>query len=220
MIHDVATLVNYSGGPDMFTKRLDAFFAPGNNPSSSTGTSQFNFTLMNPSNEPDFATPYLYHFVGRPDLSLSTSRFLAKTYYVDSDTGLPGNSDAGAMETWWLWNAIGLYPITGQTTFLIHAPWFGMDIDLGGGKSLEITVTVEGGGNSNSSTSSFQVQSLQVNGKDWKQSWLTYDDIFAKGGTMHFTLGQNASSWFHGSALPPSPGAAGVTRVPLNGTMA
>ena len=214
MIHDVATLVNYSGGPDMFKARLDAFFAPGNNPKNSTGTSQFNFTINNPSNEPDFDTPFLYHFVGRPDLSLQNARFVAKSYYFDNSTGLPGNSDAGAMETWWLWNSIGLYPLTGQTTFLIHAPWYSMNIDLGNGKSLNITTN---GGNSDTA---YQVQSLQINGSDWRQSWLTYDDVFAYGGTMNFTLGANYTGWFNNSTLPPSPGSAGVPKFAPNMTAA
>ena len=209
-IHDVATMIEYSGGSDAFKSKLDTFFAPGMNPKNSTGSSMFNYTLMNPSNEPDFNTPYMYHFVGRPDLSLSTSRTLAKKYYHSNSTGLPGNSDAGAMETWWLWNAIGLYPITGQTTFLIHAPWFSMNIELGGGKALNITVS---GGNSDTA---YQVQSLKVNGQDWKQNWLTYEDVFAKGGTMEFVLGENSTQWFNATALPPSPGQMGTPKLYTN----
>ena len=203
-IHDLKTLVTYMGGADTFTQRLDAFFTPGNNPKNSTGSAQFNYTLNNPSNEPDFTAPYLYHYVGRPDLSLSTSRTIAKSYYFANRTGLPGNSDAGAMQTWWLWNSIGLYPITGQNLFLIHAPWFGMNLDLGSGKSLNITVN--GGNNDNA----YQVQSLQINGKDWKQSWLTYEDVFAKGGAMHFELGETASGWFDKDKLPPTHGEGGT----------
>jgi predicted alpha-1,2-mannosidase len=208
-IHDVATMVNFSGGADTFTRRLDTFFQPGNNPPSATGTALFNYTLMNPSNEPDFTTPYLYHFVGRPDLSVQRSKFIANSYYSTGKSGLPGNSDAGAMETWWLWNTIGLYPITGQTTFLIHAPLFGMNVDLDAGKWLNITVSYTGGTGS-STTTGYQVQSLRVNGSDWKQSWATYSDLFAHGATMNFVLGKDYGGWFNGSALPPSPGQAGT----------
>ncbi len=203
-IHDIATLINLCGGPDTFRQRLDKFFEPGIN--NSTGTAQFDFTLMNPSNEPDFATPYLYHFIGRQDLSVDQSRYIADSFYFTNTTGLPGNSDAGAMETWWLWNAIGLYPITGQTTFLIHSPRFSMNVDLGSDKFLNITTA---GGNPNTA---FQVQSLKVNGKDWTKNWLTFDDVFANGGTMDFVLGANASDWFAGGELPPSPGAMGMAR--------
>lgn len=79
-----------------------------------------------------FNIPYLYNYVNRQDLSVAQSRKVAKKYFNTGVAGLPGNSDAGAMQTWLLWNMIGLYPITGQTTFLIHSPWFeSLTIDLG-----------------------------------------------------------------------------------------
>lgn len=116
-------------------------------------------------------------------------------------TGLPGNSDAGAMQTWLLWNMIGLYPVTGQTTFLIHSPWYeSMTIDLSNGKTLKITST---GGDGNGDTNIY-VQSLKVNGESWNKGWLVWDDVFANGGTMEFVLGSNATQWATGD-LPPSP---------------
>jgi putative alpha-1,2-mannosidase len=129
------------------------------------------------------------------------SRKVAKGNYNTGVDGLPGNSDAGAMQTWLLWNMIGLYPVTGQTTFLIHSPWFeSMTIDLSNGKSLHITST---GGDGNGDTD-YYVQSLKVNGENWAQNWVTYDNIFANGGTMEFILGANPVDWATG-APPPSP---------------
>jgi putative alpha-1,2-mannosidase len=148
-----------------------------------------------------FNLPYLYNYVDRQDLSVSRARHVAKGDYHTGKSGLPGNSDAGAMQTWLLWNMIGLYPITGQTTFLIHSPWFeSMTIDLGAGKTLEILST---GGDGNGD-SDYYVQSLKVNGKTWKKNWLTWDDIFAQGGKLEFELGPTAVNWTSG-VLPPSP---------------
>lgn len=94
---------------------------------------------------------------------------------------------------------IGLFPMTGQTTFLILAPWFErMTIDLGDGKKLKINTT---GGDRDSS---FYVQSLKVNGVAWDKSWVTWDDIFARGGTLDFVLGAEKVEWATGD-LPPSP---------------
>jgi putative alpha-1,2-mannosidase len=105
------------------------------------------------------------------------------------------------MQSWLLWNMIGLYPITGQTTFLIHSPWFeSMTIDLEDEKKLVITSS---GGDGTGDTK-FYVQSLKVNGKEWTQSWLTWDDVFASGGSMEFVLGSEPVNWATGS-LPPSP---------------
>ncbi|KAJ6037187.1 glycosyl hydrolase family 92-domain-containing protein [Penicillium herquei] len=192
-VHDMDHMIELMGGNETVVSRLDTMFTEG--ASGSSGT------IFDPTNEPMFNLPYLYNFVGRQDLAVSRSRKVAKEDYTTGVSGLPGNSDAGAMQTWLLWNMIGLYPITGQTTFLIHSPWFeSMTIDLGSNKTLQITST---GGDGNGD-SDIYVQSLKVNGQEWKKNWLTWDDIFAEGGTLEFELGATAVNWTTG-ALPPSP---------------
>ena len=194
--HDMAYLINLTGGPETFVDKLDTIFQPDLNPA---GEVRFGNTIFNPGNEPSFASPYLFNFAGRQDRSVLRSRQIAKLYYDTSPSGLPGNSDAGAMQTWLLWNMIGLYPLTGQTTFLIHAPWFSMAIDLGDGKKLAITTSRE------ESEDSIYVQSLKVNGQVWNKAWLSWDDVFAIGGTMDFVLGPDPSGWTQDGELPPSP---------------
>ena len=94
---------------------------------------------------------------------------------------------------------IGLWPMTGQTTFLILAPWFeSMTISLGDNKTLSITST---GGNRDTA---YYVQSLKVNGQMWDKAWVTWDDIFANGGTLEYVLGAERVGWATGE-LPPSP---------------
>lgn len=197
--HDIDHLIDLCNGTDAFVARLETMFTPGLNPH---GSPQFDNTLFNPGNEPSFTTPYLFNYVGRQDLSVKHSRFIAKSYYHPTPGGLPGNSDAGAMETWVLWVMLGLYPMTGQTTFLVGSPWFSnLTIDLEKGKSLRITTT---GGKEDA----YYVQSLKVNGKTWNKSWVTWDDVFAEGGTMDFVLGPEPSNWDNGPS-PPSPASEG-----------
>jgi predicted alpha-1,2-mannosidase len=187
--HDLAALINLGFGNDTFFKRLTTLLDPVHH-------------IFEPGNEPDFGTPYLFNFINRQAESVKQARFVAKTQYNDGMGGLPGNSDAGAMQSWLLWNMIGLYPLTGQTTFLIHSPWFAhLAIDLGSGKTLNISST---GG----SDEAIYVQSLKVNGKSWTKNWLTWDDVFANGGTLDFVLGTEMAQWDTGP-LPPSPGSVG-----------
>lgn len=149
-----------------------------------------------------FTIPYLYNYINRPDLSVLQSRSVAKSKYNTGVSGLPGNSDAGAMQTWLLWNMIGLYPVTGQTTFLIHSPWFdSLTIDLGAGKP-PLRVTARNG--DNNGDADYFVQSLKVNGRQWDRSWLTWDDVFANGGELEFELGARPVRWATGD-VPPSP---------------
>ena len=99
---------------------------------------------------------------------------------------------------------IGLFPLPAQTTFLIHSPWFEhLSIDLGSGKRLIVNST------RGDKDTSIHVQSLKVNGQEWHRSWLTWNDIFADGGTMEFGLGPNSNNeWFDVEDLPPSPASA------------
>lgn len=92
-----------------------------------------------------------------------------------------------------------LSQLTSQTTFLILSPWFPkLTINLPNNKSLTISTT---GGNKDSA---FYVQSLKVNGKNWEKAWVTWDDIFANGGSMEFVLGSSPKTWATGDP-PPSP---------------
>jgi predicted alpha-1,2-mannosidase len=184
--HDVAKLVELNGGNDAFVQRLNTLMDP-------------DKSIFNPGNEPSFTTPYLYNFVGRQDLSVQQSRRVAKTFYSARDDGFPGASDAGAMQSWILWSMIGLYPVTGQTIFLIGSPWFGnLTLKTPGGHDLTI---ISAGGNSDTS---YYVQSLKVNGQPWNKNWVAWDDVFANGGTMDFVLGSSPAKWDTGD-LPPSP---------------
>ncbi|KAF4126465.1 Glycosyl hydrolase family 92 [Geosmithia morbida] len=192
--HDVGTIVDYVGGAAKFVERLELTFKEG----MVSDNAEYGYTIFNPGNEPSFTTPYLYAYANRQDLSVQRSRHVAKSYYAPTPAGLPGNSDAGAMESWLLWNMIGLYPMTGQPYFYIGSPWFSdLTIDLGAGKKLE--VTTKGG-----SEAEFYVQSLEVNGIAWNKSWLTWDDVFANGGSLDFVLGATPANWTTGP-VPASP---------------
>lgn len=92
---------------------------------------------------------------------------------------------------------LGLYPVVTQPVYLILSPWFS-DITVNiGDKPLHITAK-------GLSDNSFYVQSLKVNGKAWRKSWLSHDDI-ASGGRLEFVLGPNSTIWDTGD-VPPSPG--------------
>lgn len=129
---------------------------------------------------------------------MNQSRVNIDENYFAGSNGLPGNSDAGAMDSWMLWQMLGLYPVVTQPVYLILAPWF-EDISVSVGGSYTLRIKAKG-----LSNDSFFVQSLKVNGKTWNKSWLEHSDI-AKGGLLEFVLGPEPKSWDTG-AVPPSPG--------------
>lgn len=131
------------------------------------------------------------------------------------------------------WQIIGLYPLTGQTTFLILSPWFeSLELQLQNGNTLTITTTtvsntssgVSNGGSSNSShgssergssdgnsrdsTTNRYIQHLTINNQPWDKAWVTWADVFEKGGTMDFELGPEPVHWATGE-VPPSPASGG-----------
>lgn len=188
--HDIETLVDLMGGKDQFIERLDDMFGV-----------YGGKALADIGNEPSFLTPFLYNFVNSQSKTVETTRYLVHKYFNPSNTGLPGNSDAGAMQSWLIWNLIGLYPITGTSTYLISSPfvpYFQMKLDNG-----DLTITAD---NLDDKSGSVYVQELWVNDEKWDKNWVSHEDIFANGGKLHFVLGTKKSNWDADGDVPPSPG--------------
>ena len=188
-------------------------------PSPSTLPLSFHFPLLSPfslsqlkpltrshfsGNEPSFATPFLYNYLPRrQSKSVLRARQIINQYYSTSPSGLPGNSDAGALDSWLIWNFLGLYPVVTQPIYLLLSPWF-TDLRLTvGDDSATLRITAEGMGEE-----SFYVQSVKINGEVWNQSWISHSDI-ENGGTIAFVLGSEPAEWDTG-AVPPSPGHLGI----------
>ena len=145
--HDVPGLIEACGGKDAFIKRLDTFFANKH---------------YNVANEPSFLTPYLYHWVGRPDLSVERINQIVSDNYDDTPNGLPGNDDSGAMSSWLVFNMMGIYPVAGQNLYLVGSPMIpSYTIHLPNGKKLKVI----------------------AKGNEWKETSLTHEQLL-KGGTL------------------------------------
>jgi predicted alpha-1,2-mannosidase len=201
---DMDTLIDLMGGLTTAEERLDTMFIPGLK-SSGVGPGGINSagtTLFNPGNEPSFATPFLYnYFPGRQWKSVLRSREIVDLYYGAGPSGVPGNSDAGALDSWLVWNMIGLYPIVTQPVYLILVPWFSdMKMATGDGRMLHITAN-----NLDVAKGNIFVQSVKVNGLEWSKSWLTHEDLTATNATIEFFMGSQQTQWDIGDT-PPSPG--------------
>jgi putative alpha-1,2-mannosidase len=162
---------------------------------------------MNIGNEPDFATPYLYNYLNKQYKSVQQSRSLANQYFHDANYGVPGNSDAGALNSWLIWQMLGIYPVVTQTVYLIGSPWFeDLNMTVNGNETLRIRAT---SGNQSAlggfGQESYYVQSVMINGASWDRNWFDHEDVMVKGGTIEFELGAEAVMWETGD-VPPSPG--------------
>lgn len=171
-------LVATIGGPDTFARELEAYME-GVNP---------KLGALNPGpyywhgNEPFFHAAYLFHHAGRPDLVQKWVRWILENKYDDTYVGLEGNDDGGTLSAWYVFSALGLYPIAGTNRYWIGAPLFDRaDIKLGEGATL--TIIAE-----NNSPQNLYVQRLTLNDVTHGVDFLDHAEI-AAGGTLRFEMG-------------------------------
>src|SRR5258706_623458 len=95
-------LFDLMGGNGAVVKRLDTFFIRLNDGPNSS------YAFM--GNEPSFEVPWEYDFAGAPAHTQKAVRLIQTQLFKNSPGGLPGNDDGGAMSSWYVFSAIGLYP--------------------------------------------------------------------------------------------------------------
>jgi putative alpha-1,2-mannosidase len=156
----------------------------------------------NMTNEPSIELPWEYDYVGQPYATQRAVRRIQDQLWRDATDGIPGNDDLGAMSAWYVWSALGMYPMTpGTTTLALGSPLFRRAvIDLGSGRSLRIVGADAGPGRP-------YVRSATWNGVTWTRAYAPAAAITA-GGSLDFRLGRSpARSWAARAAdAPPSYG--------------
>jgi len=114
---DLSALAVLMGGDAAAVSRLDTFFT------------SLNATRYEPydwaGNEPSLWTPWEYDYVGAPEQAQATVRTIADELYADAPVDEPGNDDLGAISSWYVWAALGLYPVTpGTGDLALASPLF------------------------------------------------------------------------------------------------
>ncbi len=171
--HQPKDLVNLMGGEEAFGKRLDEFFSAVTPdsielPIFSTGMiGQYAH-----GNEPSHHNIFLYNYAKQPWKTAELSRKVCRELYSDKPDGLCGNEDCGQMSAWYVFSAMGFYPLdplSGQ--YELTAPlWKATTIHLDNGK----TFTVEA---PNLSDTHCYIERVELNGKPYKKHYITYEDI-------------------------------------------
>jgi len=133
-------------------------------------------------NEPYFHAAYLFNEAGRPDLTQKWARWLVEHKHNDDYVGLDGNDDCGTLSAWYVFSAVGLYPVAGTTRYWIGSPIFDRAVvNMGGG--ITLTVLAE-----NNSPENCYVQGLWLNDTPLDRFWLDHSEI-AQGGVLRFQMG-------------------------------
>ncbi|KAI8931791.1 hypothetical protein NX059_011428 [Plenodomus lindquistii] len=201
--HDMRRIITLMGGPTLFESRLDYVFKP-NTSGVNLGVNGLGITTINNvANEPDFQTPYLYHYINKQFKSVERSRQLANDFYNTRSNGIPGNSDAGALNAWLVWQMLGIYPVVTTGVYLLGSPWFGdVSVSVGYDKVVRIRAV---GLKDSGGEEGYYVQSVRINGVEWDRNWFEHGDVMVDGGEIVFVLGTEKKVWETGD-VPPSPG--------------
>ena len=188
VMHDIPGLIELMGGNQKFVDRLDNLF---NEP---THISKWQFMGQFPDatglngmfpagNEPSFHIPYLYNYAGQPWKTQRRIREIMDMWFDDSPLGLAGDEDGGALCSWYVFSAMGFYPVTsGSNLYAIGSPFFSkITIDLPNGKTFTVDAK-------NCSKPNKYIQSAKLNGKDINRAWLTHSEII-NGGKLELVMG-------------------------------
>ncbi|MEE6175434.1 GH92 family glycosyl hydrolase [Mycobacterium sp. 050134] len=196
--HNVAGLVTALGGRAAVAGRLDRF------------TKKLNVGPGEPylwaGNEPGFAVPWLYNYVGQPWKTQYTVDRV-RGLFAPTPDGEPGNDDLGALSSWYVWAALGLYPSTPGTPILsVSAPLFDRAvIALPGGRSIRMSAPGASGPHHLR-----YVSGLSVDGRPTEHTWLP-ESVIGTGADLTFSLAAYPDKvWGTAeSSAPPSFGAGG-----------
>ena len=214
ILHDMQARIELAGGDEPFVRMLDRFFGYGADPVKqvgerptveelSAGYALNRFEGLN--NEPDMEVPWAYHYVGRPDRTAEVVHAALHNMFGLGRGGLPGNDDSGGLSSWYVWASLGLFPVAGQSLYLVNAPAFVQSRIRLNGAELEIETEdfVEPGPDGPAQ----YVQSVIFNDEPLERSWLTARELH-RGGRLLIQLGSKPSAWGT-TTRPPSVSAAG-----------
>ena len=184
MQHDVEGLIALHGGAEAFITKLDSLFTldarlEGEN--ASPDISGFIGQYAH-GNEPSHHIAYLYNYVGQPHKTqLYVNKLLTGLYHNTPD-GLCGNEDCGQMSAWYVFSAMGFYPVNPvEGKYQLGAPLFDkITLSTGPEKKFVITANKESDGH-------IYVQEVYLNEKKLDRTWITHEEIM-NGGELKFVL--------------------------------
>ncbi|RYE17430.1 MAG: glycoside hydrolase family 92 protein, partial [Sphingobacteriales bacterium] len=193
--HDVNGLMGLMGGSGKFAAKLDTLLTMKETVNDMSGALPYDVTGMvgqyAHGNEPSHHIAYLYNYAGQPWKTQETVyKIMSRLYNITPD-GLAGNDDCGQMSAWYIWSALGMYPVNPVGgVYSIGTPSLrSAVISLPGGKQFMVKATGLTAANK-------YVKSLKLNGKPYKKSWITHESLL-QGGILEFMMtNKPVKNWF------------------------
>ncbi len=183
--HDIPGLIELFGGNRPFIEKLDSVF------SVQLVTSQSDVTGLigqyAHGNEPSHHVTYLYVLAGQPWRTQELIREVFDRFYRPEPDGLSGNDDCGQMSAWYMFSAMGFYPVDPVSAkYILGAPQMpGFTLHLANGKTFTIKAQ-------NLSREAIYVESVTLDGEPYTLPYITHEDI-TKGGSLVFRMTSDKS---------------------------
>lgn len=191
-------LINLYGGSEEFANALDTLF------SMPMGMSGHDVPIditgligqYAHGNEPSHHVAYLYNYAGQPHKAQQRLHEIMSTLYTDQPDGLCGNEDCGQMSAWYVFSAMGFYPVNPAEGIYILGKPMVEKAEISIGEKLFKVKTVGW------SDENIYVQSVKLNGRAYNKLFITHADM-VNGGTLEFTMSSVPGNFTH-AILPPS----------------
>ena len=191
VFHDPQGLIDLMGGKDVFVQMLDSVFAvpPIFDDSYYGGVIHEirEMTVMNMGNYAHGNQPiqhmiYMYNYAGEPWKAQYWLRQVMNRMYTPGPDGYCGDEDNGQTSAWYVFSALGFYPVCpGTTQYVMGAPLFKKaTLHFENGKSLVINAPAN-------SAENFYIKSLKFNGQNYTKNYLDHNDLM-KGAVLDIEM--------------------------------
>lgn len=189
---DVDGLISLVGGKERFAQKLDSMFTY--NPSADEDLPIFSTGMIGQyahGNEPSHHVIYLFNAIGQPWKTQKYAVEVMHELYKNTPAGLCGNEDCGQMSAWYVFSAMGFYPvdpISGK--YEIGTPMYPeMKMHLANGKTFTILAPAV-------SKENIYIQSVKLDGKPYDKSYITHEQIM-NGSIFEFEMGNKPGKvWY------------------------
>ena len=187
--HNIEGLTSIIGGNEKLSEKLDTMFSL--NPLPEDKLPIFSTGMIGQyahGNEPSHHVAYLYNYIGKPWKTQKLVREILDTQYKNEPNGHCGNEDCGQMSSWYVFNALGFYPVNpAQGVYAFGSPIVDTAlIHLENGKTFNVKAL-------NNNSKNIYIQSVTLNGKAINKNYITHKEIM-NGGVLVFTMGKSPNT--------------------------
>ncbi len=177
VLQDIDGMIELFGSKEYFVSELDRFMKD----------ASLTRAAIDPGsgywigNQHDIHTPYLFANAGRADLTQKWVRWTLKNRFSSDINGLDGNDDGGTISAWYVFSALGFYPLAGTDKYWIGSPNIDIaEVNLSNGNTLKITAE-------NQSDKNVYVSSVTLNGEMLDGCYVTHSQLM-NGGELVFSM--------------------------------